>query len=324
MKRLLLIIVMTSMGSWTSRAQDLAGHAATFVDVGFGARAVALGGAYVGMSDDAHAVFWNPSGLAQLGDYEVALGYLDHLGLFPYQHLALGVPIGSNQGLGLGVISSGDDALRELTVQGGYGRVIGPVMVGATLKYRTASFGKNTFNEDDYLVFEPSEIEAGRDNQVSGTASGIGFDVGLLYRPRPSVGFGMAFRDAFAPLSWSSSGGLGETTARGSYSESLPSVLSFGTTYHPSAYAMVSVDYSPAMASDSADRLAVGAEIEVFNVLLLRGGTLQLVNGHSDERYAVGFGLDIGAADVGRIRADYTYTMQKLANTQQFSLSLSF
>jgi hypothetical protein len=324
MKRLALIILMTWMGISSSKGQELSGHAAAFVDVGFGARAVALGAAYVGLSDDAHAIFWNPSGLARLNAYEVTLGYLDHLGLFPYQHLALGVPLGANQGLGLGIISSGDDALRELTVQGGYGRAVGPLLMGATLKYRTASFGKNALNADDYAVFEPSEVQTGLDNQVSGTASGIGFDVGLLYRPRPSVGFGVAFRDALAPLSWSSSGGLAEVTARGTYSESLPATLSFGTVYHPSRHAMISVDYSPAMTTDIADRLAVGAEIEVFSVLLLRGGTLQLVNGDSDERYAVGFGLDVGAADMGRIRADYTYTMQKLANTQQFSLSLSF
>jgi hypothetical protein len=51
---------------------------------------------------------------------------------------------------------------------------------------------------------------------------------------------------------------------------------------------------------------------------------MQLVNGDPDERYALGFGLDVGAADLGRIRADYTYSIQKLANTQQFSLSVSF
>jgi hypothetical protein len=324
MKQFILIIALASVGTWSSDAQDLAGHSATFVDVGFGARAVALGASYVGLADDAHAVFWNPSGLAQAEDYQISLGYLDHLGMFPYQHLALAIPLGANDGVGLGVISSGDDALSELTIQGAYGRVLGPLMMGATVKYRNASFGDNTLNEADYVVFEESEIQAGLNNQVTGTASGFGFDLGLLYRPTPSVSFGMAFRDAIAPLSWSSAGGLGTATARGDYSESLPSTLSFGTAYRPTTNAMISVDYSPATASDVADRLGIGAELQVFDVLFLRGGTMQLVNGDPDERYALGFGLDVGAADLGRIRADYTYSIQKLANTQQFSLSVSF
>src|SRR5512143_3591146 len=33
---------------------------------GFGARAAAMGGAFVGLADDYTAVFWNPAGLAQL------------------------------------------------------------------------------------------------------------------------------------------------------------------------------------------------------------------------------------------------------------------
>ncbi len=34
---------------------------------GFGARAVAMGGAFVGLADDYSAVFWNPAGIAQFG-----------------------------------------------------------------------------------------------------------------------------------------------------------------------------------------------------------------------------------------------------------------
>ena len=42
------------------------GQPGQFLDFGVGARAMAMGGAYYGVSDDASAAYWNPSGLAQL------------------------------------------------------------------------------------------------------------------------------------------------------------------------------------------------------------------------------------------------------------------
>jgi long-chain fatty acid transport protein len=47
---------------------------------GFGARAMAMGGAFVGLADDFTAVFWNPAGLAQLK--KSTFGLAAH-GLFP-------------------------------------------------------------------------------------------------------------------------------------------------------------------------------------------------------------------------------------------------
>lgn len=41
--------------------------------VGLGARAVALGGAFVALADDASAMFWNPAGLTQFDKNEVML-----------------------------------------------------------------------------------------------------------------------------------------------------------------------------------------------------------------------------------------------------------
>ncbi len=42
------------------------GQVGQFLDYGVGARAMAMGGAYYGISDDASAAYWNPAGLAQL------------------------------------------------------------------------------------------------------------------------------------------------------------------------------------------------------------------------------------------------------------------
>ncbi len=65
---------------------------------GFGARAVAMGGAFVGLADDFTAVFWNPAGLTQLkrktfgatGDLIVPTG------TYTLEYATLGYPIPGN------------------------------------------------------------------------------------------------------------------------------------------------------------------------------------------------------------------------------------
>jgi tetratricopeptide (TPR) repeat protein len=47
------------------------GQAGQFLNYGVGGRALAMGGAYYGISDDASAAYWNPAGLAQLQRKEV-------------------------------------------------------------------------------------------------------------------------------------------------------------------------------------------------------------------------------------------------------------
>jgi hypothetical protein len=48
---------------------------ASYLDIGVGARGLAMGGAYTALADDAHAVYWNPAGLARLEKREVAASH---------------------------------------------------------------------------------------------------------------------------------------------------------------------------------------------------------------------------------------------------------
>ncbi len=47
--------------------------AATFLTLGAGSRAAAMGGAFAGLADDVTALYWNPAGLARLANTEVHL-----------------------------------------------------------------------------------------------------------------------------------------------------------------------------------------------------------------------------------------------------------
>ncbi|HHM23673.1 MAG TPA: hypothetical protein ENJ23_01370, partial [Bacteroidetes bacterium] len=102
---------------------------AAFVDIGYGARPMGMGGAFTALSDDAHAIFWNPAGLAGLSRSELTLMHTKQLGLIPYTMLAYAGRLGT-WGAGLGVLSSGNDVLRETTILFSFARSVRLPLLG--------------------------------------------------------------------------------------------------------------------------------------------------------------------------------------------------
>ncbi|MBU0567282.1 hypothetical protein KJ693_09645 [bacterium] len=49
---------------------------ASFLKIGVGARALGMGGAFVGLADDASALYWNPAGTSQLNQKELFFAYI--------------------------------------------------------------------------------------------------------------------------------------------------------------------------------------------------------------------------------------------------------
>ncbi len=316
------LIGTTAENAW---AQKLSGIPGSFVDIGFGARPVGLGSAFTGVADDEHSVYWNPAGLASISNYMTSFTHTNQLRLVEYNYMALASPIpGANHGAGLSVISSGDNAMRELSVHLGYAYAYGPISAGVGLKYRNTTFGKNFLNDSDYIIFEPDEINQGRMNQITGDGSGFGLDIGLLYRPNDRVGFGLVLRDAVSQFTWNSANQNPDRPAKGNYSENMPMELVFGTSYYARENLLVTTDFRPSMHSDTDNVFNIGAEITFIEMLALRAGTEQRVNDLSDEKYALGVGLLSPSLAGFKVRIDYTYLFEELNNTQRISLAIHF
>jgi hypothetical protein len=71
-------------------------YAGEFLSLGVGARALGMGGAFVGVADDATACFWNPSGLCQLNQRQLSLMHAETFGsLLNQDFIAFALPMGS-------------------------------------------------------------------------------------------------------------------------------------------------------------------------------------------------------------------------------------
>jgi hypothetical protein len=95
---------------------EIGKHAGAFMENGGGARALAMGGAFVAIADDPSATFWNPAGLGALSSREILLMHAERFGdLIDRDFAAYVQPVhgsllgGQAGGLGVSIIRLGVD-----------------------------------------------------------------------------------------------------------------------------------------------------------------------------------------------------------------------
>lgn len=239
---------------------------------GIGARALAMGGAFVAVADDATAVSWNPAGLAQIGDTRLAGMSTDLFGKgLTHQYIGA-VTTFANLGVGLAwerasvtdQIVDGEGGLGEAftwTEQAIIGSLATNVMdvakAGANVKYYMA------------------------DNGIDDSASGFGFDLGLLVSLGDMFVLGVNATDlAGSTLSWD--GGATDVIS-GLYTAGLAMKLAADKLI-----LATDVDFDGSNLGDT----HVGVEFKVIDELALRGGVV-LTDNFQSYYFTVGAGINV-------------------------------
>ncbi len=142
------LLVIASQASW-------AAETAAFLDIGVGARALGMGGAYTALADDANALYWNPAGLSKLEKREFTASHAEmfestRLDFLAYAHptsqgtFAAGLTYLSQGKIdgrdSLGRQTAGYDA-SDAAVSLGYARKTELVDLGASFKYLRSHIG---------------------------------------------------------------------------------------------------------------------------------------------------------------------------------------
>jgi len=94
------LVAVTALLGKTTIASDNGIAAADFLNIGVGARAAALGGAYTSISNDATAAYWNPAGLTYLKSAQVAFSHFSWYQDISYEYLAVAYPVNDRWTLG--------------------------------------------------------------------------------------------------------------------------------------------------------------------------------------------------------------------------------
>jgi hypothetical protein len=265
---------------------------------GIGARALAMGGAFVAVANDATAVCWNPAGLAQLGDTRLAGMSTDLYGLGITHQYVGAVTSFANLGIGLGwerasiggqVVdgSGGLGASFTWTEQAIIGslatNVMDIAMVGANVKY--------------YLA----------DSGLGDSASGFGFDLGLLVSLGDMFVIGVNAMDlAGSSVAWD--GGATDVVS-GVYKAGMAMKLA-----DDMLVLAADVDFDGSSLGDT----HVGVEFQVINELALRGGVV-LTDNFQEYYFTVGAGINVAGLYV-----DAAYILEEtLGNTLVLSAEFS-
>ena len=265
---------------------------------GIGARALAMGGAFVAVCDDATAMLWNPAGLAQLDDTRLSGMSTDVFGLGITHQYVGAITTFANLGIGLGWERASITG-QEVDDQGGLGGTftwLEQAIIGS-LATNVMDIGMAGANVKYYMA----------DSGLGDTANGFGFDLGLLVSLGELFTIGVNAKDlAGSPIAWDS--GVADII-RGLYTAGL--AMTFA---EDKLVLATDVDFDGSSLGDT----KVGIEFKVIDELALRGGVV-LTNQFQDYYFAVGAGINVAGLYV-----DAAYVLEEtLGNTLVLSAEFS-
>lgn len=92
-------LFLLSMGSPLFSAAQFRTYSNEFLNIGAGARGLAMGSAQIASANDATSGYWNPAGLTEVKDHpNLALMHADYFaGIAKYDYAALAVPVSDNK-----------------------------------------------------------------------------------------------------------------------------------------------------------------------------------------------------------------------------------
>lgn len=292
----LITLIIVSIGKETL-ADENAGAAGAFLRRGVGARALGMGGAFVAVSDDPTATYWNPGGLAQIKRIQLTAMYADMSldrnynfigGILPFRVATFGI-----SWIGFGI--SGIEARTSNSTQPEY-------VFNDSENAFLFSFAKG-FTSHLAIGVNVKVLYHSLDKQQ---AFGTGFDAGLLIRPLRSLKFGITFQDIQTNLRWA-----------GRHQEYFPLCMRLGTSYRIAENFLIALDAFKQ--EKGAFRVSWGTEYKPLNAFPFRIGTDK--NGD----FVLGAGLEI-PLNTTKFALDYSFSKDALdgGNTHKISMTFSF
>lgn len=263
--------------------------AAPSEQVPLGARAIAVGGAFTSIADDVTALYWNPAGLAWIGHQEIGFSHADLFGSGIKDDVASFVlPLSWRQAVAADWYHSGfeDDELAfgENRFDLSYARRIGSAFaLGVTGKLLTRG-----------TALDGSTVRQGR---------GTGLDVGFLALPLQRLRVGFVAQDLLG--------------TRLKYSNGTSTVVYPRNLRAAASYALLG---GSTVALDVDDRIHLGGEAWLRDVMALRAGLEKDLHDDEPLTWSTGAGFKVGVFHV-----DYAYQQHPvLGGTSHFGLSMAF
>ena len=308
--------------------------AAPFLSISQGARATAMGSAFVAVADDWSSIYWNPAGIASLGNGVM----FDHTVWFAdigYNFIAGSVSLGNLGNLGISVTSSSIGDMRVTTVAqpDGTGEVFNVSQVAFSLTYAIR------LTDNFAIGFNPKYVS---ERIWKMTSSAFALDVGVKYMtPFEGIVLGMSIANFGQKMHMTgenaiilydadplNTGNNGRIPAEVSTSEwALPLTFRVGIAYQPrlSDRHKFTIAVDALHPSDDYESVNVGGEYTFDDIVSFRGGYKTLFLKDSEESFTLGVGFKQHLLGNITLMADYCYAdFGRLSNVHKITVGIGF
>lgn len=309
--------------------------AAPFLSIGQGARAIGMGSAYVAITDDPSALYWNPAGITKVKGFGFVVDHTNWIADISYNYMAFTYNLGGFGTVGASFTISDVDEMNVTTVEDpdGTGEVFGVTDAVFSLAWAI------DITENFSIGFNPKYIYQSIWRM---SASTIALDLGVQYvTPFDGAILAMSISN-FGPkmqLSGSSTQVIYDpdpnTTGNNSSIPAniqtdtwdLPLTFRVGLGYQPlkTEDNTITVSLDALHLNDNYESLNIGAEYCYNNFISIRAGYKSLFLPDSEESFSVGFGLEQLVIGNVALKVDYAYQdFGRLSNIQKFSFGITF
>jgi len=210
---ILFVLFLLSGIYSTSLGVGIAKYAGEFLSTGVGARALGMGGACVALGGDVTYGYWNPSGLATLQYPEIAIMHSRRFaGVVNYDYGGVALPFRAKEGVGLSFIRLAVDDIPitalprpNLPLNAEYTDEQGNLLANRPYVEKTVNYGEYALffsyarqrSENFSYGANVKFLHKGDEDH---SAWGIGFDVGVLWKPIQKLMVGMNIQDITTTL----------------------------------------------------------------------------------------------------------------------------
>ncbi len=309
--------------------------AAPFLEIGVGARAVAMGGAFVGTADDASALHWNPAGIARLSQVELLFVHTDWLCGLDFDFVGAVLPLGRWGSIGASVtaLSMSDMPVRTVEMPEGTGEQFSAGDLALALSYGISLTDRFSIGFSGKYIYQSIWKEH---------AWGLALDIGTLF----TTGFhgmriGAALRNLGTDMRMQGDDlliyhdpdpkklGNNERIFADLKTDAWPLPLTFqvGVAMEALRSPMHGLTFAADALhpSDNTESLHLGCEYAFREMFFLRAGYNNLFLRDGEEGLTLGAGLAVRLVGNRSIRVDYAYAdFGRLENAHRISVGGSW